>query len=171
MTLKYKLGLRAIKTAIAVFLCLLISFLLNRSDQLFSSIAAIICMQKTYGKSIEEGLHRLIGTVLGGIIGYLIILFIQLPDYQGILNVFVSPICILLVIYICNVIKKTDSVVIGCIVVLSVITPMDLSVSDKLVYVVDRVLDTSMGIIIAMLVNRFVLPNHNKKIQENRYLS
>ena len=163
MLTEYRLGLRAAKTAIAVFLCLLLSMLLNRSDQLFSSIAAIICMQKTYGESFEEGLHRLIGTVLGGVVGYIAIILTQFFSYKEIINMFLSPLCILIVIYICNVIKKTDSVVIGCIVVLSVITPMDLTISDKLMYVSDRVLDTSAGIIIAMLVNRYIFPCKERK--------
>lgn len=158
MLTEYRLGLRAVKTAIAVFLCLLLSLLLNRSDQLFSSIAAIICMQKTYGETFKEGLHRLIGTILGGIVGYIAIILTQFFNYKEIINMFLSPICILIVIYICNVIKKTDSVVIGCIVVLSVITPMDLTITDKLMYVSDRVLDTSAGIIIAMFVNRYIFP-------------
>ena len=163
MLTEYRLGLRAVKTAIAVFLCLLLSMLLNRSDQLFSSIAAIICMQKTYGESFEEGIHRLIGTILGGVVGYIAIILTQFFSYKEIINMFLSPLCILIVIYICNVIKKTDSVVIGCIVVLSVITPMDLTISDKLMYVSDRVLDTSAGIIIAMLVNRYIFPCKERK--------
>ena len=52
MNLGYKLGLRAIKTAISVFLCLLIAYILNRTDTLFASIAAIICLQPTYNKTL-----------------------------------------------------------------------------------------------------------------------
>ena len=167
MLYKYKIGLRAIKTAISVFICLILALFLNRSDQLFSSMAAIICMQKTYTKSFEEGVHRLIGTLLGGVLGYIIIICTQFIENKEILNIFISPFCILIVIYFCNVIRRSDSVVIGCIVVLSVIMPMNLSVFDRLVYVINRVIDTSIGIIVAMLVNKYIFPHQDEKLQKN----
>ena len=57
MNLGYKLGLRAIKTAISVFLCLLIAYILNRTDTLFASIAAIICLQPTYNKTFSSKIN------------------------------------------------------------------------------------------------------------------
>lgn len=157
----YKLGLRAIKTAISVFLCLLIAYILNRTDTLFASIAAIICLQPTYNKTFSSGLQRLVGTVIGGIVGYLILLTIYRLPFKEITTLLVAPIAILIVIYICNFISQPASVSISCIVVLSVVMWPDGNISDSLMYVINRVLDTSMGIIIAMLVNRFTFTKYN----------
>ena len=157
----YKLGLRAIKTAISVFLCLLIAYILNRTDTLFASIAAIICLQPTYNKTFNSGLQRLVGTVIGGIVGYLILLAIYKLPFKEITTLLIAPIANLIVIYICNFIGQPASVSISCIVVLSVVMWPDGNISDTLMYVINRVLDTSMGIIIAMLVNRFTFTKHN----------
>lgn len=155
MNPKYKLGLRAVKTAISVFLCLLISLLFHRSELLLGSIAAIICIQPTYDETFLTGIRRLVGTLIGGIIGYLILLLIHNLPFKSFSNLLIAPISILIVIYICNLINYPESVVISCIVVLSVIMWPTENVTDTLMYVVNRVVDTSIGVIIAMLVNKF----------------
>ena len=58
--------MRAIKTALAVFCCLLISIPLHRESPFFSCIASIVCMQATWEKSLKSGLNRFYGTLLGG---------------------------------------------------------------------------------------------------------
>lgn len=161
MNKNYKLGLRAIKTAISVFLCLLIAFIFNRTDTLFASIAAIICLQPTYNETFNSGLQRLVGTLIGGVVGYLILLAIYKLPFKEITTLFVAPIAILTVIYICNVINQPSSVSISCIVVLSVVMWPNGNISDSFLYVVNRVLDTSMGIVVAMLVNRFTFVKHS----------
>ena len=163
MNKKYKLGLRAIKTAISVFLCLLIAFIFNRTDTLFASIAAIICLLPTYNETFNSGLQRRVGTLIGGVVGYLILLAIYKLPFKEITTLFVAPIAILTVIYICNVINQPSSVSISCIVVLSVVMWPNGNISDSFLYVVNRVLDTSMGIVVAMLVNRFTFVKHSIK--------
>lgn len=156
--MKYRLGLRAIKTAIAVFFCLLVAIIFNRTDTLFGSIAAIMCMQQTYDQTYNQGLHRLVGTLVGGVVGYAVLqAVIHLPN-RDLINLVMAPLCILVVIYLCNVLKKKGSVGIGCIVLLSVLVPSEFTVTDALFYVINRVIDTSIGIVIAMAVNKFVFP-------------
>lgn len=155
----YKLGLRAFKSAISVFLCLLIAIVFNRPQPLLASIAAIICMQPTYGQTYKMGLHRLVGTSIGGIIGLIVLMFVKFfpcKEFLQYVNLLLAPICILLVIYTCNVVEQKSSVEIGCIVVLSVLIEWsDSAYSNTFMYVINRVIDTSIGIIIAMIVNKF----------------
>lgn len=162
----YKLGLRAFKSAVSVFLCLLISIIFNRPQPLLASIAAIICMQPTYGQTYKTGLHRLVGTSIGGIIGLIVLMFVKfLPCKECLehVNLILAPICILVVIYICNVVEHKGSVEIGCIVVLSVLIEWSNSAySNTFMYVINRVIDTSIGIIIAMVVNKFFFKKYSK---------
>lgn len=159
MNQKYRLGLRAIKTSVAVFICMIISNVLHRPDDFFAGIAAIICMQQTYDETFKTGLQRFIGTAIGGFTGYVILEIVErIPLFSKDSNVFIIPLCLLIVIYFCNFINYQGSVVIGSIVLISVLSMYDRGVGDALVYVVDRVLDTTMGIIVAMIVNRFFLP-------------
>jgi len=169
MDQNYKLGLRAFKSAICVFLCLLIAIIFNRPQPLLASIAAIICMQPTYDETFKTGLHRLVGTSVGGVTGLLVLMLVRLIPYKEYLqyvNLIVAPLCILAVIYICNVIEHKSSVAIGCIVVLSVLVEWsDSAYSNTFMYVINRVLDTSIGIVIAMIVNKFFFKRYSKIIK------
>lgn len=161
---EYKIGLRAIKTAVAVFLCALISMIFKREDIFCSSIAAIICMQQTYKQTIDTGINRFIGTLIGGIVGYIALeLSDYIPNYEW-MRIFVLPFCILSVIYICNKIDKKQSVSIGCIVVLVIVARLGDPMSSTFMYVVFRVMDTLVGIFIAMVVNRFMFKGNTKGI-------
>ena len=60
-----KVGLRTIKSAISVFLCLVIF----PEIPFFACLTAVICLQDTVANSVKTGIHRGGGTILGGFIG------------------------------------------------------------------------------------------------------
>ena len=55
MNSHYRLGMRAIKSAIAVFLCALIGYISGTDNSFYSSIAAVICVQQSYDKTLKKG--------------------------------------------------------------------------------------------------------------------
>lgn len=158
----YEVGFRAIKSAIAVFFCLLISFILKRHSAFYSSIAAIVCMQQTHHKTAKIGRNRIIGTVMGGVAGYGIIEAAAfIPGYNKIWYLIITPVAVLGLISLCNVIHKKEASAMCCIVFLSIVLNVDRGVAEALPYVVNRIIDTSIGIIIAIIVNRYIFPNTN----------
>lgn len=164
---EYKIGLRAIKTAIAVSLCMLMTYVFKRDEAFIAAFAAIICMQPTYNQTFKSGLNRTFGTVLGGFIGYALLeLATIIPFYQSWWNIILAPICLLLVIYLCNMFNKQPSVSIACIVLLCCIAQPSEGINDTLIYVINRVLSTTFGIVIAMLVNKFLWPKKSKEEYE-----
>jgi uncharacterized membrane protein YgaE (UPF0421/DUF939 family) len=168
---RYKPGLRAVKTALAVFICLLVSFLLKRPDGFFASISAVICMRQTHNKTFDTGSNRLIGTIIGGAVGYIVMVFLQNTETtdKAFVNMLLGPCCVLFIIYLCNLIDHKTSVEISCIVMLSIIAHRERVCADSwqaLFYVVYRILDTSLGIVVAMLVNRWIFPFKEPPKQE-----
>lgn len=155
----YRPGFRALKSAISVFLCLLVCFILGHTEPFFACIAAIICLQHTYDETMKEGYYRLLGTLLGGIIGYMILKVSEyIPLYTEGVYMIVTPLCVLLAIYVCNIINHTDAVSICCVVVLGILLDNNRGAYDTLIYVVTRVINTSIGVIIAVLVDRYIFP-------------
>jgi uncharacterized membrane protein YgaE (UPF0421/DUF939 family) len=153
---EYKIGLRAIKTAIAVFFCAVISIFLHHEDLFCSSIAAVICMEQTYAKTVETGINRFVGTIIGGIIGYIALELSVVLPYHELIRMFALPFCIVVVVYICNTINRKGSVSIGCVVLLVILSRLGQDTTSVFLYVVERVSDTIIGIIVATLVNRFL---------------
>lgn len=169
MNWSYKPGLRAVKTTIVVFLCLLIAFLFKRENAFYATIAAVVCLQPTYDETFRLGLNRVIGTVIGGAFGYLVLeLCTKIPYYHEYWYMLIVPVGIVLLIYLCNVVNRKAAVAICCIVFLSITANSSRDITHALSYVLNRVLDTSIGIIIAMLVNRFVAPRKKGNNEEQQ---
>lgn len=163
----YKIGLRAVKTAIAVSLCMLMTYIFKIDEAFTAAFAAIICMQPTYDQTFKSGLNRIFGTVLGGFIGYALLeLSTSIPLYRPWWNVILAPVCLLIVIYLCNMFNKQPSVSIACIVLLCCIAQPTDAINDTFMYVVNRVLATTFGIVIAMVVNKFLWPKRSKQEYE-----
>lgn len=152
-----KVGLRTIKSGIAVFLCLL----LLPSRPFFACLTSVICLQDTVHNSISMGINRGGGTILGASFG-LIFLYIFKSLESRISNTYVSTLLIyliissgvILMIYICILLKRPGAITITCIAFLGVTTSH--AYTDPLYYSFDRSLETLMGVVISILVNIFI---------------
>ncbi|WP_267907454.1 aromatic acid exporter family protein [Anaerococcus obesiensis] len=73
-----KPGQRIFKTALAVFLSFTFShFRSANALPFYSAIAAIICTKNDVNGSIDIGLNRILGTCIGGFVGFLYLLFVR----------------------------------------------------------------------------------------------
>lgn len=158
---KFRVGLRTIKTVIAVFLCCLIDFF-RGVVPIHSAIAAILCIKPLTKDTISVAVTRIIGTLIGGVTGALALLFfleVGIPYYS---LLFYSILCILLipVIYIPVRLGWPEATALTCIVYVVVaagytgeLTPLQMAA--------ERTIDTLLGIIVAVPVN-IILPNRSK---------
>lgn len=151
-----KIGLRNLKSALAVFLCMFLFEIFTDESPFYACIAAVICMGDTVENSVVMGKNRIIGTFLGGAIGALFMfLGTHLPIFL-IPNSILTAIGIIIAIYSCNVIDKPGSVTICCIVFIGIMLSYQGVASYH--YAISRCIATSIGIIIAILVNKYITP-------------
>jgi uncharacterized membrane protein YgaE (UPF0421/DUF939 family) len=146
--------MRNIKTALTVFLCILISNMLNL-NAFYASIGAVIAMQNTIENTFKTGLNRTVGTLIGATIG---LLLSYLPLFH---HIFMMSLGIVLVIYLTTLLKQKDAVTIACIVYLSIM--LNLHQQTPLHYSLLRVFETTLGIILAVIINTYVCPPCNEK--------
>ncbi|WP_010293206.1 FUSC family protein [Clostridium senegalense] len=149
-----KIGMRNIKTAVSVFICIVISRIFKFSSPFYACIAAVICMQSTVETSFEVGKNRLIGTTFGAVLG--VAFSYIMPN-----SVILTAVGISLLIYLCDVINKNKSTTISCIVFVAIMT--NLKDKSPFEYGVNRFLETALGIIIAVLVNKYICPYYKLK--------
>ena len=152
-----QIGMRNIKTALAVTISIIIANLMKLQSPFYTAIAAIISMQSSVKASFKAGRNRMYGTILGAAIGYIFALI-----YPG--NAFLCGAGIIIIIYLCNTFKWNQSASIACIVFLAIM--INLNGKDPLLYSIYRTVDTFIGIIIAVLINYFIVPP--KKHEENK---
>ncbi len=161
-------GLRNIKTALSVFLIFALYELMGRSNASTAVTAAIICLQDSVAKSLSESRDRVIGAILGGIFGILFVYFclgINMYIYY-----FSMGLGIVIIIYICNFKKQYDLVLNTLFVFIAVATvPQDEIL--PMVYAVNRVIDTLVGIFMAVGINRYFFPPKEKSLNYKRAMT
>ena len=144
-----KIGMRNIKTAISVLLCIIILRSFHNTVPFYACIAAVITMQSTVHDSFTTGKNRMIGTIIGAIFGLIFALIS--PN-----NVFLTSIGIIFVIYFSNLFNRNNSISIACVVFLAIMT--NLKQGAPLIYSFNRVVETFIGIFVSVLVNYLIYP-------------
>ncbi len=159
------IGMRIIKTAIAVFLCLLISPLRGSAGTpYYSAIAAIICMQPSVSDSLKLSLYRTVATLFGGLAGMLLLMAEHslYPDAPQTLKYLTISACIVLLIYLTLVIRMPSAAAITCVVFLSTSVTLG-EVGVAYVFALNRIIDTLIGIFVSVGVNAVQLPIRKRR--------
>ncbi|WP_026476782.1 FUSC family protein [Alkaliphilus transvaalensis] len=143
-----KIGLRTIKTGIAVSLSMLVANLLQIGSPFFAMVAALIAIQPTITDSWKIGFNRMLGTLIGAIMG--VVFAIILPS-----NFILAGIGIIILIYLMNRLGWNEAINIAGVVFIVVFLGED---SDHISYALNRLYDTFIGIGIAVIVNYLIYP-------------
>ncbi len=153
MDCKQLVGMRTLKTGIAVVITTFLGGTFLVSNPFYAVIGTIFAMQNTVKSSFVAGKNRLLGTVLGAAIGYVFALIhFNHPLHLG-LAVIVTIIC-------CNALKINSSIIIAATVCVSILMGITAD-QDPLIYSLLRTTDTSIGIIVGILVNYYIAqPNY-----------
>ena len=158
--------MRIIKSAVAVLICFLIYILRgNNGIPFYSAIAAILCMQPYIGTSLQAAKSRTIGTIIGGLWGFLIIIldmeihFTQIP----MLHYSIVALMIIPVIYTTVIVKKQEASYITCVVFLSIVVEK-VAEANAYFFVMNRLLDTLIGIAISLVINQIDIPRKRNKL-------
>lgn len=160
---KIHIGMRIWKTVIAVFICAIFGMILD-IHPFYTMIAAILCMQANTNESIKKGMIRLVGTLIGGIGAVMILLLIDFTplkafslSYYIIISLSIVPL-----IYANVLMKHESSAYITCVVFLSVVLS-HFENTNHYLFAVQRMIETAVGIIIAIIVNKTIRNNDQKK--------
>ena len=155
-------GMRMIKTMCAMLICGLVDWVLDLSP-LFAMIAALMSMQRNMEKTMTAALNRILATLIGGVFG-LGVLFIGLQTgaiqnglfYYPLVALMIIPLIVLTVLIRKSTLSGLTGVAMICV---SVLSGTDGAVYT---YAFDRIFQTGMGVIVAVLVN-LALPPYGKQ--------
>lgn len=153
---KFHIGMRNIKTAIAATLCALLYLPFDRNPT-FACIGAIFGMGSDIENSWKSGGNRFVGTLIGGFIGMGLFALYTLiyPDGEMrplmLLFLFIGVVAVVL---ISQIFEWYGAIppggVLLCIILFN--TPPEHYVS----YSLNRMFDTGIGVLIALMVNIFM---------------
>ena len=158
------IGMRMVKSAAAVLICLLISMLVDREDmRIYSSIAALLCIQPYAEDTKRMAIQRTVGTAIGSVFGIAVLLLeMSFQDFRGTLAGYVLvAVMIVPVLWISVALKSANAAALSGIVFLS-ISVYHVGDASPYTYALNRLLDTTIGIIVTLIVN-LALPPYEKK--------
>ena len=162
-----KVGQRIIRSVIAVACCFCVFYLRNKEGiPFYSALAVLQCIQPYQDSMAQVAKKRVTGTFVGAFWG-LVIILIQLYLFQGsLMDTFPGYMLISLftgvVIYSTVILNCKNTAYFSCVVFLS-ITVMHMTDASPFLFVFNRVLDTLIGVGIALIVNTVHLPRKRKK--------
>ncbi len=158
-----RVGMRMIKTALAVCICFMIYFLRGEEGvPIFSTMAALICMQPQVENSREAAFNRVVGTLVGAVFAVLILYFTRMIPWEyRFMRYVVISVTLLPVMYVTVLLKKTGATALSGIVLLSVcLSNMG---QPPIVDAIARSVETIIGIMVSLGVNSLHLPRKREK--------
>lgn len=159
------IGLRIVKTAVAVFIVLMIfHFFSWTRTPFYAAIAAVLCTQPMLGNTVKAAGNRVFGTFIGAFWGavYLLLEYGVFEQNSGIISYCTVSAGILLVLYTTVLLKNTTASFFTCVVFLS-ITIIKRGDTGAFEFVMYRVIDTIIGIGIAFFITWIHLPTHKNR--------
>lgn len=153
----HKLGLRIVKTGIAVTICIVISNLLKLNQPLLAVIATVLSMGKSVDVSVRSGRNKMVGVLIGSALGCGSAMIS--PANAGLCGV-----GIIVVLYLCQLLRLGDAGTLSCFAFAAV---MFFPPSQKpWNYAITCGVNALIGIGVAVVVNLIVFPpNYAEEIR------
>lgn len=162
-----RIGQRIVRSVTAVILCFGVYFLRGEKGiPFYSALAVLQCMQPYQDSTIKMAKNRLTGTFIGAFWG-LVVLLVKVYGFSGgfrgnfweylLISLFVG-----VVLYSTVVLDVKNASYFSCVVFLS-ITVNHIMDENPFLFMFNRVLDTLIGVGLALIVNSVHLPRKKNK--------
>lgn len=161
---RFRIGMRTMKTALAVMICIIIFHFTNRGQPMIAALAAVFSLRQDLTTTVSFGKSRVIGNTIGGIMAVVYFFIKQYFHSDFLIEVTVLPLLVALVIIISDGINN-NSGIISAIATMLLIT-MSITRDQSAAYAMQRVVDTFIGTFVAISINFVLRPPEKEKAQE-----
>ena len=144
-----RLLIHAAKTALAAALCWWLAMRFGLHDGYWGSISAIIVLQSNVGSTVNASRDRLLGTLIGALLGFSFSRFGSLP-WNYVLAVLVAVI-------VCGLLGLRNSSRLAGVTITIVMLVQ--KTGSHWTIALDRVMQVMLGIVVALAVTTLVLPD------------
>lgn len=159
---EFKLGMRTLKSGVAVFIVLLLFGFYSRQGAQIAALTAVFSLREDFDKSVHFGTSRILGNSIGGCYALIFVIIDQWFQERFLVTLFLIPICVMLTI-MTNVAMNNKAGIIGGVSALLIIS-LSIPSENAIRYVFVRIFETFIGVFIAILVN-YDLNKIKKRLQ------
>ncbi len=146
-----RLLVHAGRTALAASLCWWLAARFGLHDGYWGAISSIIVLQSNVGATIQASRDRILGTIIGAVVGFSCTLFGAVP-WNYILAVFLA-------ILVCGLLGYRNSSRLAGVTVTIV---MLVQSNSPRTVALDRVIQVVLGILVAVAVTVLIFPRHGR---------
>ncbi|WEV60315.1 aromatic acid exporter family protein [Streptococcaceae bacterium ESL0729] len=149
---RFRLGLRTIKTAVAIALIIIFFQITNRPQGVMAAgVSAVVAVRGDFRTTISVSGARFAGAALGGILSTIFYMTYSHFDHSFWIKLVMVPLALLIIIVIMDGYNLNTGLVGACssFLIISLGTPD----GETVLYVINRVLDTFIGVGFAIVVN------------------
>lgn len=148
---KFRLGMRTFKTGLAVFIVLTLFYFLQWEGLQIAALTAVFSLREDFDTSLSIGYSRIFGNTVGAALSLIFYFIRDLLGEPFWITLVLVPILTMLTIMI-NVACGNKLGVIGSVAALLIIT-LSIPQGDTLLYALARVIETFVGVFVAIMVN------------------
>lgn len=152
---KVHIGLRTIKTTVAIVISMIIvdAYGASASKLIFAMLGAMAAVQPTFRDSLDSCYAQIVG-VLFGAAASIVLALLPVPPLVA------TAIGMILVITLYNVLRIRYSPSLPCFIVVMMCTMPDIQ---PIPYALQRIWDTAIGLGVGMIINTLVFPYDNSR--------
>ena len=161
---RFRIGMRTFKSALAVFICILIFQIFDRGAPMIAALSAVFSLRQDLTATFTFGRSRVIGNFLGGLTAIVYVLLSILFHHNFAVELIGLPILVAFVIITSDGINNNAGLI-SAVATLLMIT-FTVPESDSLTYTFQRVFDTFIGTVVAIGVNSLIRPPKKEEIAE-----
>ncbi|EMF0058740.1 FUSC family protein [Enterococcus hirae] len=161
---RFRLGMRTIKSALAVFLCILFFHVTDRGLPMIAALSAVFSLRQDLTTTVSFGRSRIIGNSIGGFLGIIYFLVKNYFHNDFLVELFLLPVLVVIVIVVSDGIHNNSGIIsaIATLLLIALSVPQ----GESSLYAIQRVLDTFIGTFIAIGINFFLRPPETEKKEE-----
>ncbi|QEY52047.1 FUSC family protein [Legionella longbeachae] len=150
----YYIYVRAIRASIAITVAIIVASYFHLYNSAWICFSALVVIQQSLGASIEKAINRLLGTMLGIVLGIFLVTFTEFSTWQ------IASTSLIFLFFGCLFIQKNYALGLFFFTLLLVdifyfLKPESVTIDQ---YMMDRFIDTFIGILIAVSCELLILP-------------
>ncbi|WP_122645154.1 FUSC family protein [Enterococcus mediterraneensis] len=161
---RFRIGMRTMKTALAVMLCILLFEILDRGVPLIAALSAVFSLRQDLTTTVSFGRSRILGNTIGGAAAIFYFFIKQYFRQDFLVELFILPILVAVVIIISDGINNNTGIVAAIATMLLI--ALSVPQGESFLYAVQRVIDTFIGTFIAISINFVIRPPEQEKEQQ-----
>ncbi|MFC4771385.1 FUSC family protein [Enterococcus hermanniensis] len=161
---RFRLGMRTIKTALAVMLCILLFHITDRGSPLIAALATVFSLRQDLTTSISFGRSRVLGNSLGGLLAMIYYYIQAFFNNEFFVELLILPLFVILVIVLSDGLNNNSGIISAIATMLLI--ALSIPQGESALFALNRVLDTFIGTIIAISLNGVITPQTDEKEKE-----